>query len=51
MNDAYVLTEIQHVASVGGSYSFGELVAGEHYSNHFTCIPATVQFRPPRNDA
>lgn len=48
MNDAYVLTEIQHVASVGGSYSFGDAGTGEHYSNHFNCIPANVQFRPPR---
>jgi type VI secretion system secreted protein VgrG len=48
MNAPYVLTEIQHVASVEGSYTTGDQTAGEHYSNHFNCIPATVPFRPPR---
>lgn len=48
MNVAYVLTEVQHVASVGSSYSMGDAGTGEHYSNHFTCIPADVPFRPPR---
>ena len=47
MNQSYVLTEIQHHATVGGSYSTGES-EGEQYSNHFTCIPASVQFRPAR---
>ncbi|MFZ0707353.1 MAG: type VI secretion system tip protein TssI/VgrG [Candidatus Korobacteraceae bacterium] len=47
MNQNYVLTEIQHNASAAGSYSQG---SGEsvHYSNHFTCIPDSVPFRPPR---
>ena len=44
MNQSYVLTEIQHQATVGGSYTTGES-EGENYSNHFTCIPASVQFR------
>jgi type VI secretion system secreted protein VgrG len=48
VNDSYVLTEVQHVASVGSSYSLGDASGGEHYSNHFTCIPANVPFRPPR---
>jgi len=48
MNTSYVLTEIQHVASVEGSYTTGDETAGEHYSNHFNCIPANVPFRPPR---
>ena len=48
MNDSYVLTEMQHVASVGSAYSLGDAGSGEHYSNHFTCIPATVPFRPAR---
>ena len=48
MNTSYVLTEIQHVASVEGSYTAADHTAGEHYSNHFNCIPATVPFRPPR---
>jgi type VI secretion system secreted protein VgrG len=48
MNTSYVLTEIQHIASVGGSYSMGGGGTGDSYSNHFTCIPASVPFRPPR---
>lgn len=47
MNTAYVLTEVQHIASVGGGYTT-QGGAGDHYSNHFTCIPATVPFRPAR---
>ena len=47
MNDSYVLTEVQHVASAGGSYTIGDDSA-EHYSNHFTCVPADIPFRPPR---
>ncbi len=49
MNDDYVLTEVQHVASVGRSYSLGDAdEAAKHYSNQFTCIQASVPFRPPR---
>ena len=48
LNTSYVLTEVQHMASVGGSYTTGASGQGYHYSNHFTCIPATVPFRPPR---
>jgi type VI secretion system secreted protein VgrG len=47
MNASYVLTEIQHVASTGGSYGTGG-GSGDSYSNHFTCIPDTVPFRPAR---
>jgi type VI secretion system secreted protein VgrG len=48
MDKCYVLTEVQHVASVGESYSGGRGDAGESYSNHFTCIPHDVPFRPAR---
>jgi type VI secretion system secreted protein VgrG len=48
MNAPYVLTEIQHVASVEGSYTSGDETSGEHYSNRFNCIPADVPFRPLR---
>src|SRR5271166_1430937 len=48
VNHPYVLTEVQHVASVGSSYSLGDAGSGSHYSNHFTCIPADVPFRPAR---
>ncbi len=48
MNASYVLTEIQHVASVGDGYSLGHGEGGDTYSNHFTCIPLDVPFRPAR---
>ncbi len=48
MNNSYMLTEVQHVASVGGSYTSAQSGSGEHYSNHFTCISASVPFRPAR---
>lgn len=47
MNTSYVLTEIQHIASVSGTYSGSGGDSGS-YSNHFTCIPGTVPFRPAR---
>jgi len=46
MNANYLLTEVQHVASVGESYDHGE--EGSQYSNHFTCIQSSVPFRPQR---
>src|SRR5579864_4675968 len=46
MNDSYVLTEVQHVASQ--NYSSDSADSPAHYSNHFTCIQASVPFRPPR---
>ena len=48
MNDSYVLSEVQHVASAGSTYGHGESAGGPQYSNHFTCIPASVPFRPAR---
>lgn len=48
MNKSYVLTEVQHVASAGGTYSLDQAANAEHYSNHFTCIAADMPFRPPR---
>ena len=47
MNDSYVLTEVQHVATVG-SYDQSGSTSPASYSNHFSCIPASVPFRPPR---
>ena len=46
MNTTYVLTEIQHMASVAGNYTGS--ATQDTYSNHFSCIPATVPFRPVR---
>ena len=48
-NQTYLLTEIQHSASVGSSYSRSEGQSDEHYSNHFRCIPYTVLYRPQRS--
>jgi type VI secretion system secreted protein VgrG len=51
MNTTYVLTEIKHLASAVGGYSStgadGE-DGSDSYSNHFTCIPAALPFRPAR---
>jgi type VI secretion system secreted protein VgrG len=47
LNVSYVLTEIQHVASVAGNYTTGS-ASGDHYSNQFTVIPKSVPFRPAR---
>jgi type VI secretion system secreted protein VgrG len=47
MNSSYILTEVQHVATVG-SYSQGTTPTPAHYSNQFTCIPAWIPFRPAR---
>jgi type VI secretion system secreted protein VgrG len=48
MNQDYLLAEVQHMASVGRSYSLAETDKGETYSNQFTCIAASIPFRPPR---
>ena len=48
MNESYLLTEIQHVASVAGTYGNEASSAEDSYSNHFECIPADVLFRPAR---
>src|SRR5262249_43259052 len=45
-NKDYVITSVEHSAtdeSIGGGGGRGT------YSNKFTCIPASVLFRPPRN--
>ncbi len=47
-NGDYLLTEVTHSASVGDSYSGSGNDSDETYSNHFTCIPFAVPFRPQR---
>jgi type VI secretion system secreted protein VgrG len=48
MNVSYVLTEVQHIASVEDTYAMNSGGGGESYSNQFRCIPETVPFRPAR---
>ena len=44
----YLLTDLTHSASVGDSYSGPGDSSQEIYTNHFTCIPFAVPFRPQR---
>ncbi len=48
MNVSYVLSEVQHSASVADTYAMSSGAGGEIYSNLFACIPETVPFRPAR---
>jgi type VI secretion system secreted protein VgrG len=50
VNGDYVLTQVQHVASVGNTYTTGAAGGGneDDYSNSFTCIPAKRPFRSPQ---
>jgi type VI secretion system secreted protein VgrG len=49
LNQAYVLTSVSHMASMGNTYSTGGIAPGqESYVNAFRCIPHSVLFRPPR---
>jgi type VI secretion system secreted protein VgrG len=50
VNGDYVLTQVQHVASVGNTYTTGGAGGGneDDYSNSFTCIPAKRPFRSPQ---
>ena len=48
MNKTYVLTQVHHSATVGGSYSGSGGDSNDRYSNQFRCIPYTVPFRPAR---
>jgi type VI secretion system secreted protein VgrG len=47
-NGDYLLTEVTHSASVGDSYSGSGDSSQETYTNHFTCIPFAVPYRPQR---
>src|SRR6266852_3446699 len=48
MNGDFLLTEVSHSASVGDSYSGSAAGSQETYTNHFTCIPFAVPYRPQR---
>lgn len=47
-NTNYVVTEVRHFGSAGQTYTSAGNEGGETYSNHFSCIPASVAFRPAR---
>src|SRR5205807_1693456 len=47
-NTNYLTTEVRHLGSAGQSYTTAGTTGGETYSNHFTCIPASVPYRPLR---
>jgi type VI secretion system secreted protein VgrG len=47
-NTNYVVTEVRHFATAGQTYTTAGTQGGEVYSNHLTCIPASVTYRPPR---
>jgi type VI secretion system secreted protein VgrG len=44
-NGDYVITSIRHAAT---ETSYGSTANGTSYNNAFTCIPASVIYRPPR---
>jgi type VI secretion system secreted protein VgrG len=46
-NTNYVITEVRHFASAGETYTTAT-TEGETYSNNFTCLPASVTYRPQR---
>ncbi len=46
-DDAYVLTQVEHEASIEGAYTHGA-DATLRYHNRFHCIPVAVPFRPAR---
>lgn len=50
VNGDYVLTQVQHVVSVGNTYTTGSAGGGneDDYSNSFSCIPAKRPFRSPQ---
>ncbi|MFZ1159224.1 MAG: type VI secretion system tip protein TssI/VgrG, partial [Candidatus Sulfotelmatobacter sp.] len=47
-NTNYVVTEVRHFASAGQIYTTAGTLGAETYSNHLTCIPASVTYRPAR---
>ena len=50
LNGDYLMTQCSHMGSQGGGVGAagGAAGAGPSYKNQFACIPADVQYRPPR---
>ena len=48
MDKPYILTEVQHTATVGETYADTGSPAAANYSNHFLSIPYDVPYRPLR---
>ena len=49
MNQSYLLTQIQHAASIGEAYRSSEGGSGQiAYSNTFTAVPHKIPYRPAR---
>ena len=44
-NGDYLITSVRHAAT---EMSYGSTANGSNYNNLFTCIPASVLYRPPR---
>ncbi|MGO9094467.1 MAG: type VI secretion system Vgr family protein [Bryobacteraceae bacterium] len=47
-NDTYVLTSVAHHGEEGGFYTGAGSLTDSTYRNAFTCIQASLPFRPPR---
>lgn len=45
---SYIITDVQHAASLEGAYTAGETV-NLKYHNQFTCIPTALPYRPLRS--
>ena len=50
LNGDYLLTQVSHSGSQAGGIGVasGAAGSGPSYANQFVCIPASVQYRPPR---
>lgn len=50
LNGDYLITQVSHVGSQAGGLGAGEGSGGKgpSYKNQFSCMPADIQYRPPR---
>ncbi len=46
-NGTYVLTDVEHTASMEGTYTSNEAITLQ-YANSFRCIPTSIPYRPQR---